>query len=268
MSVAVLDWSILWPAFITGLLVIATHVPLGREVLARGIIFIDLAVAQVAGLGVLAAHYFSEEPSVLGVQASAVGAALLAAALLNYFERRWPDVQEALIGALFVLAASTSLLLLAGNPHGGEYLKELLIGQILWVSPDVLAITGFVYAAVLLMWFGMHTRLGRPGFYALFAVTATASVQLVGIYLVFASLILPALCSRRQGGKTALFLGYAVGIFGYGAGIVLSALFDLPTGPVVVLALAAAASTAAWVTAAPRNGRMLKWRISRRKAPY
>ena len=245
MSAAVFDLSILGPALIAGLLVVATHVPLGREVLARGIIFIDLAVAQVAGLGVLAAHYFGDEPGTLAVQAAALAAALVAAAVLNYTEKRWAEIQEALIGALFVLAASGGILLLAGNPHGGEHLRELLVGQILWVSPQALTVTALIYAAMLALWFGLRARLGTAGFYLLFAVTVTASVQLVGIYLVFATLILPALAVRRQPHGKGLAWGYVVGIVGYVAGIIVSAALDLPTGAVTVWTLALAAAVTA-----------------------
>src|SRR4051794_12567609 len=101
MNFDALDIGILGPAFIAGLLVLATHVPLGREVLRRGIIFIDLAVAQVAGLGVIAAHFFGDELGPFAVQIAAATAALLAAVLLNITQKRWPDIQEALIGALF-----------------------------------------------------------------------------------------------------------------------------------------------------------------------
>src|SRR5262245_24431832 len=133
MNFADLDWSILWPAFIAGLLVLATHVPLGMQVLERGIVFIDLAIAQVAGIGVMASDALGWEPQGWAMQVSAAGAALAAAGLLVYTEKRWPDIQEALIGVLFVLASCVGLLLLAGNPHGGEHLKDLLVGQILWV---------------------------------------------------------------------------------------------------------------------------------------
>lgn len=253
MSAALFDLTIVGPALIAGLLVVATHVPLGREVLARGIIFIDLAVAQVAGLGVIAAHYSADEPGTLAVQLAALAAALAAAIALNYTERRWPEIQEALIGVLFVLAASGGLLLLAGNPHGGEHLKELLVGQILWVSPSALIIAAITYLAVLLLWFGLRTRLGTPGFYFLFAVTVTISVQLVGIYLVFATLILPALAARARGSPDGLRLGYLVGVTGYAAGIVLSTLYDLPTGAVVVCTLALAAAMAAYAAGAARR---------------
>ena len=238
MNLDVLNPTILLPALIAGLLVISTHVPLGQEVLKRGIVFIDLAVAQVAGLGVIAAYFFGEQPGTLAVQAAALAAALAAAALLNFTQRRWPDIQEALIGTLFILAASAGVLLLAGNPHGGENLRELLVGQILWVSPAALAATLAVYAAVLGLWFGWRARLGGAGFYVLFAVAVTASVQLVGIYLVFASLILPALATRKLSGTQALWWGYGIGAAGYLAGVTASALFDLPTGAVTVWTLA------------------------------
>lgn len=251
---AVFDLSIVGPALIAGLLVIATHVPLGREVLARGIIFIDLAVAQVAGLGVITAHYFfGEEPGTAAVQLAALVAALVAAVVLNYTERRWPEIQEALIGALFVLAASGGILLLAGNPHGGEHLKELLAGQILWVSPSALAVAAAAYAAVLVLWFAARARLGTAGFYLLFAVSVTVSVQLVGIYLVFATLILPALAVRSLGGRRGLGWGYAIGGAGYALGIALSALYDLPTGPLVVCGLALAAVVVGWFIARTRH---------------
>ncbi|HSW52372.1 MAG TPA: metal ABC transporter permease [Sulfuricaulis sp.] len=244
MNPAVLDISILGPALLAGLLVLATHVPLGREVLARGIIFIDLAVAQVAMVGVIAARTFAQDLGTFGVQASALAAALLAAWLLHHTDRRWPAIQEALIGTLFVLAASVGVLLLAGNPHGGEYLKEMLVGQILWVTPSALAVTAAAYAAVLALWFGLRARLGAAGFYLLFAVSVTASVQLVGIYLVFASLILPALAVRRLGARRGLVWGYITGVAGYAAGILLSAVTDLPTGAVTVCTLALAAMAA------------------------
>jgi zinc/manganese transport system permease protein len=244
-NTAALDPGILGPALLAGVLVLATHVPLGREVLKRGIIFIDLAVAQVAGLGVIAAHFVSDDPNTLGVQLGAVVAALAAALLLNVAEKRWPDIQEALIGALFILAASAGILLLAGNPHGGEHLKELLVGQILWVSPIALMVTMAAYVVVLALWFGLRQRLGTVGFYVLFAVSVTASVQLVGIYLVFASLIVPALAVRRLGNVGGLAWGYAIGFAGYVAGILLSALADLPTGAVVVWTLALVATIAA-----------------------
>ena len=130
MNLGALDWGILGPALIAGLLVLATHVPLGTHVLERGIVFIDLAIAQIAGLGVIAADAFGLPEGGLAVQAAAVGAALLGALLLTWTEKRAPEQQEALIGVLFILAACAGILLLAGNPHGGEHLKDLLVGPV------------------------------------------------------------------------------------------------------------------------------------------
>lgn len=238
MNFAALDLSILVPAFAAGLLVTATHVPLGFQVLQRGIVFIDLAVAQIAALGVLAAHLFDWEPQGWAVQALALGAALAGALLLTWTERRWPEIQEAVIGVLFVLAASGAVLLVAGNPHGGEHLQDLLAGQILWVSVDRLPVDALVYGALIAVWFGARERLGRLGFYALFAVAVTVSVQLVGLYLVFATLVIPAIATRHLSGKRRVAVGYLLGATAYAVGLVLSALFDLPAGALIVWILA------------------------------
>ena len=96
--------GILWPALAAGLLVTLTHVPLGMQVLKRGIVFIDLAVAQVAGVGVILADFLGWEPAGAAVQVAALSAALSCALLLTWTERRWPEVQEAIIGVVFVLA--------------------------------------------------------------------------------------------------------------------------------------------------------------------
>ena len=130
-----LDLSILWPAFLAGLLVAATHVPLGMQVLARGIVFIDIAIAQIAGCGVLLADRMGFEAEGIAVQVAALAAAIAGSLLLTWTEKVWPDVQEAVIGVVFVLAATGGVLLLASNAHGSEHLRDLLVGQILWVQP-------------------------------------------------------------------------------------------------------------------------------------
>ena len=240
MSLTTLDLSILIPAFAAGLLVTATHVPLGMQVLARGIVFIDLAIAQIAGCGVILADRFGFAAQGLAVQVAAFAAALGGALLLTWSEKVWPDVQEAVIGVVFVLGATASLLLLASNPHGSEHLRDLLVGQILWAEPSRLAWTAAVYALVLAAWFGLRARIGRIGFYVLFALTVTASVQLVGLYLVFATLIVPPLATRRMI-RWRLPAAWIVGVAGYVAGLVLSTAFDLPSGAVIVWALAVCA---------------------------
>lgn len=233
-----LDPAILGPAFLAGLLVLATHVPLGAQVLRRGIVFIDLAIAQVAGLGVVLADALGFTPQGWGVQVAAVGAALAAAFFLTWTEKCWPEVQEATIGVLFALAASFGLLLMANDPHGGEHLKDLLVGQILWVSYAQLGPVAVLSGLILAIWFGRGARLGRLGFYVLFAFAVTVSVQLVGVYLVFSSLIVPALATRRLGGRRRLVAAYALGAAAYALGLAFSALFDLPSGALIVLTLA------------------------------
>lgn len=237
MNLEGLDTSILGPAFVAGLLVLSTHVPLGRRVLARGIIFIDLAIAQIAGLGVIAAHAFGWEAGDWTVQVTAFGAALGGALLLYWCERRWPEVQEAVIGTAFILAASAGILMLAGNPHAGEHLKDLMVGQILWVDYQQLPVIVGLYALVLILWFGLVRQGDHLLFYLLFAVTVTASVQLVGVYLVFASLIIPALAVRKAG-TNGLWIAYGLGAAGYGLGLLLSAMLDMPAGAMIVLTLA------------------------------
>jgi zinc/manganese transport system permease protein len=242
MSWSALDAGILGPAFIAGLLVLATHVPLGVQVLQRGIVFIDLAIAQIAGLGVICADALGLPEGGLAVQASAVSAALLGAVLLTWTEKRVPQRQEALIGVMFILAACAGILVLAGNPHGGEHLKDLLVGQVLWVNTtQLLWLTGITAVLLAALWLGWVKRLGRYGFYAVFAIAVTASVQVVGVYLVFSSLIIPALAIGKHAGMRGLAVGYGLGALGYALGLALSALFDLPSGAVIVWALAGCA---------------------------
>lgn len=239
MNFQTLDPAIVGLPLLAGLLVLATHVPLGIQVLARGIVFIDLAIAQIAGMGVVIAGLAGWSAQGVPAQGAALAAALAGGLALTWTEKRWPEVQEALIGTLFVLAATGSALLLASHPHGGEQLRDLLVGQILWVGWGQLAAMAAVSAIVLLAWFARARRPGGAAFYVLFAVSVTASVQLVGVYLVFASLIIPALAVRRS--RRPLAAGYAVGAAGYVVGLAASALGDLPSGPLIVWALAAVA---------------------------
>jgi zinc/manganese transport system permease protein len=235
-NLSAIELSILLPAFIAGLLVTATHVPLGMQVLARGIVFIDLAIAQIAGCGVLLADQLGFEPQGAAVQIAALAAALAGALLLTWTERLWPDVQEAVIGVTFVLGATGSVLLLASNVHGSEHLRDLLVGQILWVQPARLAWAAAAYAGILALWFGARARIGQAGFYVLFAVAVTVSVQLVGLYLVFATLIVPPLATRRMT-RGRLPAAWALGLAGYAIGLVASTVLDLPSGPVIVWVL-------------------------------
>jgi zinc/manganese transport system permease protein len=250
------DLSLMGPPLLAGLLVVSTHVLLGRKVLERGIIFIDLTIAQVAALGVIiagATGLANDEGGGWQAQVAAGIAAMCAAALLTWTERHLRKLQEALIGSLYVLAASVAILVLAGNPHGAEHMQELLAGQILWVSVAQTLPVAALYAAVLAVWFLWAKA--RPGaFYFLFAVVVTASVQLVGVYLVFATLILPALATHGLDEKRGLALGYALGAAGYFIGLWLSVPFDFPAGPFIVVTLAALTLLLAGCRAMRRGG--------------
>ena len=251
------SFSILWPALVAGVLVAVSHVPLGQQVLRRGIVFIDLAIAQVAALGVIAASAAGFELQGWMTQIAAVAAALLGAMLLTWTERRRPEVQEALIGVLFVLASTAQILLLANDPHGGEQLKDLLAGQILWVSTEQLVRAAILTAVFVVVWFRWRTRFGHTGFYVLFAVMVTMSVQLVGVYLVFTTLIVPALATYRHGRSRQLTLGYLVALASYVVGLAVSLVTDLPSSPVIVWAMAVL-GVALHLTARPASQPTLK----------
>lgn len=225
--------GLLVPAFIAGLIVASTHVPLGQEVLKRGIIFIDLAIAQIAALGIVFAHVmFQAEGSIVSML-SALLFALSAGGIFAWLEKKAPQHLEALIGSTFVLSASLAILLLANDPHGGEHMQDMLAGQILWVSWQQLAVTGVIYAGLLGAWFGLRQHRAKL-FYLVFPIAITLSVQLVGVYLVFASLIIPALGTVKFAGGKRLWAGYSIAALSFVAGLTLSTLYDFPSGPVIV----------------------------------
>lgn len=236
---AAAEWGIVGPAFLAGLLVLASHVTLGRQVLARGIIFVDLAVAQAAATGLLAGRHWLDLHGFWPAQLSALAAAFVCVFFLHWLERFGSRVQEALIGGTFVVLASASVLLLASDPHGGEHLSSALSGQILWVdSTQLWLLAG---AAAVTLAFGRLFRHPLVAFYLPFSIAITASVQAIGVYLVFASLIFPALGTLRLTGTTATAAALASGVIGYLAGLAASVSLDLPSGPAVVVALAVAA---------------------------
>lgn len=252
MMLASLDMDILLPALLAGLLVLSTHVPLGARVLERGIIFMDLAVAQFAALGVTAAYVLGHGEQGAWIQVSAYFAALAGAGGLYWAGTRWPELQEAIIGTSFILAATGILLLLAGDPRGGEHLADLLAGQILWTDwANLWPLLG-VSVLVLLIWRTTTGHLAELGFYVSFALAVTASVQVVGVYLVFASLIVPALGTRKLSGPRRWFVASGAGLIGYMAGLGISALYDVPASPLIVWMLVVTALLAARVPAGAR----------------
>jgi len=166
----------------------------------------------------------------------AILAAILAASFIYQLRRYDAKIQEAMIGILFILAATGSILLLSQEPRGGERLKELLVGQILWVQPKDLIGVGVAYVFVVSFWFDLKNKIGEWIFYPLFAIAITFSTQLVGVYLVFASLIIPALATYKS--SQPLIAAWSIGLIGYIAGLALSALMDLPSGAMIAWCLA------------------------------
>ena len=192
--------DILAPGLVAGLIVLAAHAPLGIEVLKRGIVFIDLATAQVVGLALILLNLWLEDPFWIVHQGVSFGAGIAIALFFRWIERASPDEQEAVIGSSFIVAASLGLLVLANDPHGGEVLNEILSGQILFISWGDIAAFLPVYLLFMIAWFAVPRLQSGTGFFLLFALVITASVQLVGVYVVFASLILPALAARKEQG--------------------------------------------------------------------
>jgi len=231
--------SILLPAFAAGILVLSTHVVFGKQVLKRGIIFIDLAIAQIAALGaiVVRVDHRIEALPYANLWMPALFA-IAGAAFIAWLAKHMKDELEAMIGCFYILAAVAAMLLLSNDPHGAELLKQLMSGQILWVSWQQLLIPAIVYALILLLVFKRPKLLSGSTFYLLFAITITLSVELVGVYLVFSTLILPALALNKYQGNGKLFYAYLVGVLGYLSGLMISATYDLPSGAAIVSTLA------------------------------
>ena len=238
------DWSVLGAPLAAGLVISAMHVPLGRRVLERGIIFIDLTIAQVAALGAVLGEVWGFGGEGWTTHLPDAIAAFSAAGLLAWTARKFPDVEEALIGTLYVVAASAAVLAVAHSPHGSEHLDELLSGQILWVTPSEVVAVAAVFAPMLAVW-ALWGRHREAAFYFLFAIAVVASVRVVGVFLVFATLILPALAAHGLPGRRGLAVGYAVAATGYALGLWLSVPMDLPAGPLIVCTLASLALLAA-----------------------
>ncbi|MBI3507200.1 MAG: metal ABC transporter permease [Proteobacteria bacterium] len=219
-------------------ILLAGHVPMGRLVLERGIVFVDIAVAQVASLGIIVAHtIFDAEAGSLAAQATAIAAALGCAGLFLWTEKLFPDIQEAIIGSIFAFASAVQVLLFDLDPHGAEHLKEALAGQILWTTPGNLIFLAAATVAAIGLCALVDLQKHRLVFYGAFAVLITASVQIAGVLLVFAALILPGLPFRKLQAARAWPRAIALGIGALAAGAVVSFTTDLPTGAAMVTCL-------------------------------
>lgn len=217
-------------ALLMGVLALA---PLGAQVLARGVVFIDLAVAQAAAAAALWVGAVVDHPDWLATQAMAVAGALACAGAVALLSRRWPAQREALIGLLYVLGASIALLGARQGPHGRERMSELLAADVLWAQAPQVALLAACAAVVLLL--GRHLANDRL-FFPVFAVVASLAVPVLGLFLVFAALIAPALWQRARVSRAWAWAGAMAAC---GAGLAASWAWDAPSGACVALALSA-----------------------------
>jgi zinc/manganese transport system permease protein len=249
--------ELLWAPFVACLVLTAIHVYLGLHVLARGVIFVDLALAQVAALGVtiafLAGHPIQSEAAYWYALAfTLAGAALFAASRT----RRVPVPQEAIIGIVYAVSTAAAVLVVDRAPQGGEHIRQILVGSILTVTPPEVGALALLYAPI----GTLHWLVRRPMldisfdpdgagarravrawdfvFYASFGVVVTSSVRLAGVLLVFAFLVVPATAAAAlaRSARGRLLVGWALGALASVAGLAASWTWDLPTGATVVVA--------------------------------
>ena len=255
-----------WP-FLASLVLTGMHVWFGLHVLARGVVFVDLALAQVAALGVtvaiLAGHSVQSEAGYWYALAFAIGGAVLFA-LARAHEAAMQ--QEAVIGIVYAVSASLGVLALDRAPQGAEHIKQLLIGSILTVTPQEVGMLAALYGLI----GAVHWALRRPllevsfnpllaaalrrrvflwdvVFYGSFALVVTSSVRIAGVLLVFSYLIVPAAISGlfAPSVRGRLFVAWALGAAISAAGLHASWTWDLPTGPAIVAAFGAATALVA-----------------------
>jgi zinc/manganese transport system permease protein len=246
----------LWAPFVACLLLTAIHVYLGLHVLARGVIFVDLALAQVAALGVtiafLAGHAIQSGAAYWYALVFTLGGAALFAVSRT---RRTPVPQEAIIGIVYAVSAAAAVLVVDRAPQGGEHIRQILVGSILTITPAEVGTLALLYAPIgLVHWLvrrplldisfdpdGAGARRAVPAwdfvFYASFGVVVTSSVRLAGVLLVFAYLVVPATAAAAlaRSARGRLLVGWALGALVSVGGLAASWTWDLPTGATVVV---------------------------------
>ncbi|MEA2907664.1 MAG: zinc/manganese transport system permease protein [Alphaproteobacteria bacterium] len=242
--------AFLWPSFVVAFCLVGIHAYFGIQVLARNVVFVDLALAQIAALGATVAFMLGHPAQGLAAYGYSLGFTLVAAVLLA-FTRTWSArvSQEALIGVIYVVAAAAAILLIDRAPQGAEHLKQILTGNILTTGTEDLVLIAPLYAAIGLAHWLLQRRFALSGsiawdfvFYASFGVVVTSSVALAGVLLVFSFLIIPAAIGVLYARKLArqLAIGWFAGTVTSAAGLAASFGFDLPTGATMVCAFGGA----------------------------
>ncbi len=270
----------LWLPFLACLVLTGIHVYLGLHVLARGVIFVDLALAQVAALGItvafLAGHPIQSDAAYWYALAFTVGGAALFAASRTH---RAPIPQEAIIGIVYAVSAAAAVLVVDRAPQGGEHIKQLLVGSILTVTGGEVAQVALLYALIGALHFALRRPLleisfdperARQGgrrlrawdffFYLTFGVVVTSSVRMAGVLLVFSYLIVPAAVGALLAASVArrLLIGWGLGFLVSVLGLWASYAWDLPTGAAVVTTFGALMAAVALALGA--GGLILKTR--------
>jgi len=219
---------------------VAIHAYFGLHVLKRQVIFVDLALAQVAALGATAAFLLGYLPQSLAAHAYSLGFTLVAAAVLAS-TRTWSGrvPQEAQIGVIYVVSAAAALLLVERAPQGAEHIRQILTGNVLTVGWDELYWAIPLYAVVGFLYPRLHLRqpwLAEFAFYAAFGLVVTSSVAIAGVLLVFAFLIIPAAIGVLHANtfRGQLIIAWLTGTATALAGLAVSYLGDYATGATLV----------------------------------
>src|SRR5262245_51748223 len=265
--------AFLCPPFLVAVCIVGIHAYFGVQVLARTVIFVDLALAQIAGLGATMAIMLRHSAQSPATYAYSLAFTLFAAVLLA-FTRDWGTrvPQEALIGVIYVVAAAAVILLVDRAPQGAEHLKQVLTGNILTSGYYDIAAIAPLYTAVGLLHWLCRRRLTRAAplvwefvFYATLGVVVTSSVAIAGVLLVFSFLIIPAAIGVLFASSLAkqLAIGWIIGIFTSAAGLGASFTLDLPTGATMVCAFGAALAVAGALYPFLKGNRPGAWRGAR-----
>jgi zinc/manganese transport system permease protein len=233
----------LWPPFLVAFCLVGIHAYFGIQVLTRNIVFVDLALAQIAALGATVAFMLGHPALGPTTYGYSLAFTLLAAVLLA-FTRAWSAriPQEALIGVIYVVAAAAAILLIDRAPQGAEHLKQILTGNILLTGIESVMVIAPLYAAIGLLHWLLRSRLTTGSFawefvfYASFGVVVTSSVALAGVLLVFSFLIIPAAIGVLYADSIGrqLAIGWIAGTVSSALGLAASFLLDLPTGATMV----------------------------------
>lgn len=246
--------------FAACLILTGIHAYLGIHVLSRKVIFVDIALAQIAALGATVAFLLGYDPRSEGAYWFSLAFAVLAAGIFALTRTRHEKVpQEAVIGLTYAVASATAILLADASPHGAEHLKDLMAGSIVWVTPHQVIKTALLYGLLGAFHFvfrrtfllismdperayaeGIRVRLWDFLFYLSFGVVITSSVQIAGVLLVFCYLVAPAVFAVMfaESLRARLALSWGLGVVVSAVGLLVS--YDRPSGPMLMVCFALA----------------------------